>query len=193
MALDALILDLDGTVWESRTFYMALVASRRPGTLAGSNAARALQQAGWSRAAFAKACRSGKYSLACYPGIVDVLRTLVERRVPLGASTNLPKWIADPMLKVVGLADIVGTVVCWGDTRRHKPHPEPLLAAASRLGADPRSAWYVGDDPSDAVAAAAAGMRFAWASWGYTTAAPDGTGVILRRSADLHRLVEEVA
>ena len=41
-----------------------------------------------------------------------------------------------------------------------KPRPEPLLAAAERLGVDPQRCLYVGDREDDRVAAEAAGMAF---------------------------------
>lgn len=49
--------------------------------------------------------------------------------------------------------------VCYEDTVRHKPDPEPLLFAAERLGVSPDEAVYVGDTPSDLQAARAAEMK----------------------------------
>ena len=50
------------------------------------------------------------------------------------------------------------TIVAFEDTAQHKPHPEPLLTAVKRLGISPQEAVYIGDAPTDAQAAKAAGM-----------------------------------
>ena len=52
------------------------------------------------------------------------------------------------------------------DTERHKPHPEPLLAALEQLGEAPRDAVYVGDSPFDVQAAKAAGLASIAVTWG---------------------------
>ena len=55
-----------------------------------------------------------------------------------------------------------------GDSTPHiKPHPAPLLLAASLLALPPAACIYVGDDLRDVQAARAAGMRVAVAGWGY--------------------------
>ena len=67
----------------------------------------------------------------------------------------------------LGLTHRSGTTIS-GDTTAHaKPHPLPLLTAASELGVPPGSVLYVGDDLRDIQAAQAAGMPSAAAGWGY--------------------------
>ena len=56
-----------------------------------------------------------------------------------------------------------------------------------RRDADART-WFVGDGAVDAEAAAAAGVRFAWASYGYYTEAPPGTAKVLERFEDVLQL-----
>ena len=59
-------------------------------------------------------------------------------------------------------------VVISGDTTPYaKPHPEPLLEAARRLGMAPNACVYVGDDERDIVAGFAAGMKTVAATYGY--------------------------
>ena len=50
-------------------------------------------------------------------------------------------------------------VVCYEDSAEHKPHPEPLLAAAKRLGVSPKECVFVGDSDTDIEAGRAAGMK----------------------------------
>ena len=56
--------------------------------------------------------------------------------------------------------------VLFEDTPVHKPDPEPMFECLRRLGVEAKDALYLGDARSDMVAARAAGMDFAYASWG---------------------------
>jgi len=49
--------------------------------------------------------------------------------------------------------------ISYEDTINHKPHPEPLLLAAQKLGVEPGEAVYIGDAENDVKAARAAGMK----------------------------------
>jgi len=86
---------------------------------------------------------------------------------PWGVVTNKATRFAAPLLQALQLGERAATLIC-GDTTAHaKPHPEPLLEAARRLGAEPASCLYVGDDLRDVVAGRAAGMTTVVAAWGY--------------------------
>ena len=71
-----------------------------------------------------------------------------------------------------GLARYLETAVLAEDTTNHKPHPEPILEALRRMGIPARDALYVGDAPSDSVAARNAGVDFGFAQWGSVLEAP---------------------
>lgn len=58
-------------------------------------------------------------------------------------------------------------LVCPEDAGASKPDPAPLLLALSTLGVSPEAAVYVGDDLRDYEAAAAAGIEFIAALYGY--------------------------
>jgi pyrophosphatase PpaX len=57
-------------------------------------------------------------------------------------------------------------VITADDTERHKPAPDPILAAVERLGASPARTAYVGDSPFDVRAAKAAGVHAVAVGWG---------------------------
>ena len=98
------------------------------------------------------------------PPLLSELRT---RGVPWGIVTNKATRFAEPVIRALGL-DAQSSVLVCGDTTSHsKPHPEPLLEAARRLGVEPSSCLYVGDDLRDVVAGRAAGMITVVAAWGY--------------------------
>jgi pyrophosphatase PpaX len=64
------------------------------------------------------------------------------------------------------LRELTDVLVGSDDTERHKPEPEPLLEALSRLGAEPEQAAYVGDSPFDVRAAKAGGLLAVAVAWG---------------------------
>ena len=59
------------------------------------------------------------------------------------------------------------TLVCGDTTATPKPHPAPILLAASNVQIDPAACWYVGDGESDVKASLAAGMTPVLATYGY--------------------------
>lgn len=69
-------------------------------------------------------------------------------------------------LQSKGLHDLFDVIVAQEDTQLHKPHPDPLVLAAHRLGVIPEDCIYIGDQPSDVQAAKAADMISIVALWG---------------------------
>jgi beta-phosphoglucomutase len=63
----------------------------------------------------------------------------------------------EPMLEAGGLLRYFDTLVCAGDTRRHKPSPDPYLLAAERLKA--RTALVLEDSDAGIASARAAGFE----------------------------------
>lgn len=101
-----------------------------------------------------------------YPGIGDLVVHLDAAGVRTGVVTSKREPAALATLASVGLAGRVPLLVSALDTRRHKPHPEPLLRALRLLGAHPGEAVYVGDAVVDLRAAAAAGTAGVGVTWG---------------------------
>ena len=98
---------------------------------------------------------------------VWLLDALASRGLPWGIVTNKVARYAEPVVCGLGLAERSAVLVC-GDTTPHaKPHPAPLLEAASRLGLAASECVYVGDDLRDVQAGRAAGMRTVAVGWGY--------------------------
>lgn len=96
-----------------------------------------------------------------------VLAALRDAGLPWGIVTNKATRFCEPLVRALGLLDEAAALVC-GDTTPHaKPHPEPLLEAARRLGLAAAECVYVGDDLRDVQAGRAAGMLTVAAAWGY--------------------------
>jgi N-acetyl-D-muramate 6-phosphate phosphatase len=102
---------------------------------------------------------------APFAHIGPLLAAVMASGLTWGIVTNKAARFAEPVVEGLGLQP--GTLVC-GDTTPHaKPHPEPLLEAARRLGLSPDACVYVGDDLRDIQAGRAAGMATVAAAWGY--------------------------
>ncbi len=69
-------------------------------------------------------------------------------------------------LRAVDLDHRIDVLAGMDETSRHKPDPEPLLYAASRLGATPADCVYIGDAVVDVEAARGAGMAAVAVTWG---------------------------
>jgi phosphoglycolate phosphatase len=102
-----------------------------------------------------------------FDGIPEVLASMGARKLPWGIVTNKGKRFTEPLVRLLDVDHLAACVVSGDSTPHIKPHPAPLLLAASLLSQAPESCLYVGDDLRDAQAARAAGMRFAVAGWGY--------------------------
>jgi N-acetyl-D-muramate 6-phosphate phosphatase len=102
-----------------------------------------------------------------FEAMAPVLERLRSHGLPWGIVTNKATRFSEPLVVAMGLHDSSATLVC-GDTTPHaKPHPEPLLEAARRLGLAAADCVYVGDDLRDVQAGRAAGMTTVAAAWGY--------------------------
>ena len=189
LARQAVLFDLDGTLWDSHPWYANLAATgdpkRRVSALRllrdGRPAATVLREFGVSEHRFRELCESTCGSLRLYPAAEEALEALRLEGVPCAVVTNLPVWIAHPMLLSKGVLGFFEPIICYSRSRRPKPSPAPLLAATTELGIDlPSDAvWYIGDTVSDCLAAKASRMSFAWAAYGYGATEPDGTDVAL--------------
>ncbi len=104
---------------------------------------------------------------ALFDGCQQVLDTLAARGLAWGIVTNKPGFLTAPLLAALGLDRAAGCVVSGDTLPQRKPHPAPLLLAASQLAIPPQYCLYVGDAERDVQAAKAAGMPVLVARYGY--------------------------
>lgn len=99
-----------------------------------------------------------------YAGVVELLQSLASWNIPIGIVTSSPRSYCERLLMHLGWS--VAATVCYHDTGRHKPHPDPILKALERLGVAPDGAVSVGDMAHDVIAAQKAGVFAVAALWG---------------------------
>ncbi|MFG0318581.1 MAG: HAD-IA family hydrolase [Planctomycetota bacterium JB042] len=102
-----------------------------------------------------------------FDGVPAMLGALAAAGARLGIVTSKIAAAARRGLARCDLdADRFEVLIGADDVERHKPEPEPVLAACARLGVAPEEAVYVGDSPHDIAAGRAAGSRTAGVLWG---------------------------
>lgn len=90
------------------------------------------------------------------PGMRELLAELAEAGIPGAVVTNALTVVAEGT--AAGAPEVLRVVVSQEDVQHPKPHPEPYLLAARRLGVDPARCVAIEDSPTGAASAAAAGM-----------------------------------
>jgi phosphoglycolate phosphatase-like HAD superfamily hydrolase len=129
-----------------------------------------------------------------YEGIAEVLAMLAEREVPVGIVTTSPGSYCTRVIDHHGFG--VTKTVCYHDTSRHKPHPDPILKGIELLGIPASKVWAVGDDPRDIQAAHAAGAHSVAVTWGAADAKAlqaAGAEHIFHSVGDLHAFLDALA
>jgi phosphoglycolate phosphatase len=189
-AVQAVLFDLDGTLVDSAPD-LALAAERMRATrglqalpFAGYRPHASAGARGMLQIAFGLAPDDERYdafnqeflyeytqcllnSTDCFDGVAELVDALEHMGLPWGIVTNKAQRLTEPVLAGLPTLAPARAVVCGDTLPRAKPHPDPLLEAARRLGAVPSACLYVGDDERDIVAGRAAGMFTVAARYGY--------------------------
>jgi phosphoglycolate phosphatase len=104
---------------------------------------------------------------ALFDEVATLVAGLATAGLPFGIVTNKAVRLATPLADGLGLRPPAAVLIGGDSTPHTKPHPAPLWAACSALGVAAADCVYIGDDPRDMRAAAAAGMPGWAAAWGY--------------------------
>ncbi|MGH1344931.1 MAG: HAD family hydrolase [Nannocystales bacterium] len=102
-----------------------------------------------------------------FPGIPQLLETLVERGIPLGVVSNKPHEMTTHIVGVLFPDTAFGFVTGESPDIPRKPDPTGILTACATLGVPPSDAVYVGDTSVDMQAAHAANVRSIAVTWGF--------------------------
>ena len=122
------------------------------------------------------------------PGAKDLLSEVQAAGVPAALVTSTQRRITEYVLDGLG-RDYFTTTLTGDEVARPKPHPEPYLTAAERLGADPARCVAIEDSPTGVASAEAAGCAVvAIPSVTEILPAPGRTVVATLTDLDLGRL-----
>lgn len=213
MRLEALLLDLDGTVLDTHDLILGSWRHVRDAFGLDADDAAFMAQIGRPlsaifeafapeaarREALVQAYRAHNAEthdaqVRPFPGMPEALDALRDRGVRLAVVTSKSTPFAERGLRVTGLRDRFEVLIGADDVARHKPDPEPVRAALAGLGVSARAALMVGDAPFDLQAGRAAGVRTGAALWGPFDRAllvPHAPDHWLDEPTDLVRVVEE--
>lgn len=200
MAPDAILFDLDGTIWDSFPWYAHLLAQATdvPSVYyedqfrSGTNIIKLMRIHNITRHRLRTEIRNHSMSLRLYDGVIETLVEFRERQVPMAAVTNLASWLAASMIKGTELDEYFSTVISPSSKIPPKPNPTGILVALECLGHDPKpTVWFVGDQVEDARAAAATNVSFIWASYGYLAKKPIPTTFTIDNITELLKLKKE--
>ena len=108
-----------------------------------------------------------------FPGMDDALGAIAARGLSSGIVTNKAAWLTERLIDSLGLRSRFVCIVSGDTVAERKPHPLPLLHAASLARAAPEECIYIGDAARDVQAAHAAGMPALVARYGYFSADED--------------------
>lgn len=188
MKYESLILDIDGTLWDSR----ALVAQGYNLQLEKEGLSRYFVDAEWLKPLFGKVMteiadnmfpdlpESERYALMdrcmerenrllheneCaigYPGIAEALSCLAKNH-RLFIVSNSQRGYPELCIGKLGLKPYITGHLCFGDTGTDKGTTIRILMEKYAIS----SAAYVGDTEGDRQAAEKAGIDFLWAAYGF--------------------------
>lgn len=97
--------------------------------------------------------------LPLLPGVERWLHTLRASGWRHAIVTSAPRLNVEATMFATHLDQFVDTIVCAEDVINGKPHPEPFLLAADRLGVPPAHCIVVEDAPAGLDGARRAGMK----------------------------------
>ena len=102
-----------------------------------------------------------------FAGCKEALTKMKGAGLTLAVATSKMRTICTRGLNILGVFDLMSTVVGVEDTEKHKPHGDPIVFTAQKLGFDVSQCAYVGDAPFDMQAAKDAKVTAIGVTWGF--------------------------
>lgn len=181
-AFDAIIFDLDGTLWDSaenvaRSWNTAVKQQRFTkndimnvmGLTMDEIAARFFPEKSEKERhdIITACCRLENEYLRTHGGVIfkNTKSTLKElsKTYPLYIVSNCQQGYIEAFLEYYKLDKVIKGTLCWGDTKLPKADNISLLMKTNKL----KKTLYVGDTQGDCNSAYKAGAKFAFAEYGF--------------------------
>lgn len=100
-----------------------------------------------------------------FPGTLEIMRELKENDIKTAIVTSRLRRTTMEGIEKFSLEHLLDTIVTMEDTKKHKPHGDPILEALKRLEIKPENALMVGDTKFDILCAKDAGVASALVEW----------------------------
>ena len=94
------------------------------------------------------------------PGAKNLLNELNERNIAWTIVTSCTIPLAISRVKAAGI-EMPDHSVTFNDVKLGKPHPEPFILGAKRIGLDPNQCWVIEDAPAGVKSGKSAGCTVA--------------------------------
>ena len=94
------------------------------------------------------------------PGAKDLLNELNNRSIPWTIVTSCTIPLALSRVKAAGI-EMPDHSVTFNDVKLGKPHPEPFILGAKRIGLEPNQCWVIEDAPAGVKSGKSAGCTVA--------------------------------
>jgi len=206
--LDAVVFDMDGTLFDSMDavadgFISTIVDAGGP-RYTGQEVIEAFPR-GWAGpmlthllgrpsteaelANYHGVLRARAADIAVYPGITETLDALAGAGLRLGLFTGADLVSLDILLGVTGLRERFEAVTGGDEVPRAKPASDGILLTCERLGVAAAQTAYVGDSPADMSAARAAGAMALGAGWGHLWPSDGEADLVAHAPLELMELV----
>jgi HAD superfamily hydrolase (TIGR01549 family) len=180
--MKAWVFDLDGTLVDSASFYIAALgdvfrahglpftdAEFRQGLTTPVDVLLPLflgePAAAVALVELQKRFNHDAAKIRMFEGIEETLLLLKSQGAAVAIWTARERESAEIILKATGLGSLVDAFVSASCVSKSKPDPEGLRLVLERLGHDVHDAVMIGDHEHDMVAAQACGVRSVRAAW----------------------------
>ncbi|MGG4343877.1 pyrophosphatase PpaX [Paenibacillus lautus] len=210
--IETVLFDLDGTIIDTNELiissFLHVFEAQAPGTLTreqiiphmGTTLEQQLQAFSGGVedvSPFVKAYRSFNTlhhdeMVRPFPHVNEVVERLHRHGLSLGIVTTKIRPSTMMTLERYDLERFMSAIVTVNDVEHPKPHPEPVLTAMERLGANPATTLMIGDSPVDIQSAKAAGVKAAAVAWslkGEQKLMEYGPDYVLKNMKDLYEIV----
>lgn len=125
-----------------------------------------------------------------YDGILDVLERLKDSSIVTGVVTSRTEEELERDFRPLDFFKYFRHIICAEDTKKHKPHPDPLLKFLEISGQKRGDCVYIGDTIHDMQSANAANIDFALAKWGAESPESINTSIILESPKEIFKLAK---
>jgi phosphoglycolate phosphatase-like HAD superfamily hydrolase len=99
-----------------------------------------------------------------YENLIEIVGGQVDKGLSTCIVTNSPESYCRKVVDYWAIP--ISNMVCYHDTRRHKPEPEPFLLALDRMKVGSNCTISFGDKNEDITASNSAGIDSVFCSWG---------------------------